>query len=385
MNVLMLRIGLNIQRVMLFALIFGISCAGLSKQINSAINNINSQDNLYLPTPMKIVWRFDAPDYVELSPASSNELVFIPLAGGKLIAVQLADGRLVWRAEIGGELSASPIANADYVIVSSAQENNLSEGAGVPPHGTLRALGVKSGVTIWSLTLESPVVGNLAVSKDTIFATTKVGEVFALKKESGQMLWRRGGDIRFTDVYTMSGGFIYIAERNGTVYALDQNTGQTKWVYPNKSSVKAISSHQGQLFIGTVNKRITSLSEVDGSYLWQSKLKGNITSISPTPEGILASSLDNFVYLFNMKSGKTVWKRNLSGRVIARPLIIDDYALFAPLSGDECVVLSLKTGKKVNALFVGRDNTAAASPVHSNGILLLPTRNALLAWSNGKD
>jgi outer membrane protein assembly factor BamB len=97
--------------------------------------------------------------------------------------------------------------------------------------------------------------------------------------------------------------------------------------------------------------------------------------------GLVIASLDNFVYKLSLVGGDRVWKRQLAGRVASEPLMATDGALFTPLSGDAGVVLDLRDGKQLNTLPVGEDNNTAASPVAVGGVLLVTTRQGLLAFS----
>jgi hypothetical protein len=54
----------------------------------------------------------------------------------------------------------------------------------------------------------------------------------------------------------------------------------------------------------------------------------------------------------------------------------------APLVGEECVVLNLEDGKKVNSIYVGEDNNTEAAPLLTTGTLLLTTREGILALTN---
>jgi hypothetical protein len=61
--------------------------------------------------------------------------------------------------------------------------------------------------------------------------------------------------------------------------------------------------------------------------------------------------------------------------------VTEDGVLLAPLSGEECVVLAPRDGRKLNSINVGEDNNTGASPVFSGRLLLLTTRKGLFAYS----
>ena len=104
-------------------------------------------------------------------------------------------------------------------------------------------------------------------------------------------------------------------------------------------------------------------------------------SVTPTKRCLIATSLDNFVYCLSAQRGHKLWKRQLPGRVAAQPVATDEGVLFAPLAGEECIVLDQKDGRKVNSILVGEDNNLAASPLLEGNLLLLTTRKGLLAFS----
>ena len=105
-------------------------------------------------------------------------------------------------------------------------------------------------------------------------------------------------------------------------------------------------------------------------------------SVAGPRVGLLATSLDNFVYCLSPQRGVRLWKYRLAGRVLARPLVLNESVLLTPLVGEEGVILSLQDGKKVNSVYVGEDNNTGASPLLSGNLILLTTRKGLLAFSN---
>jgi len=68
-----------------------------------------------LSQPLTIRWRYDSGLSLNLTPAFDAERIYLPLAGGIVVALRARDGQLYWRSEMGGELSASPVADGDQV------------------------------------------------------------------------------------------------------------------------------------------------------------------------------------------------------------------------------------------------------------------------------
>src|SRR4029077_18379887 len=72
-----------------------------------------------LSEPLTVRWRYESSVTLNLTPAFDSERVYLPLAGGILVALNAKDGQLFWRSEIGGELSASPAADESAIYVAS--------------------------------------------------------------------------------------------------------------------------------------------------------------------------------------------------------------------------------------------------------------------------
>src|SRR5882762_10249254 len=92
-----------------------------------------------LSQPMTIGWRYDSNLTVNLTPAFDEERLYLPLAGGIVVSLNADKGQLNWRSEMGGELSASPVADDRGVYVAS--ETGKSESGAPRANGTLRLLG----------------------------------------------------------------------------------------------------------------------------------------------------------------------------------------------------------------------------------------------------
>src|SRR5438270_627931 len=66
------------------------------------------QVQIALSQPLILKWRYQTDQSSNLTPAADKTTVFLPLASGRLIALNAADGKLLWKAEAGGEFSAAP-------------------------------------------------------------------------------------------------------------------------------------------------------------------------------------------------------------------------------------------------------------------------------------
>jgi outer membrane protein assembly factor BamB len=335
---------------------------------------------LELSQPLTLQWRYLSEQTINLTPATDGERVYLPLTAGVIVSLRAADGQLLWKTDIGGELSAAPVADERGVYLAS--ESQTGSGAKAQVNGTIRALGRESGVTQWVKALPMPIRAALASNHDTIFGGASDGRIYAIRKTTGEILWNKQVSSPLASQLTLVGSRLYIGAEDGKLYALEQKTGRILWHYQTHGMVRGrVAVADGVVYFGSADGYVYAVNEETGRWRWRARTGASVQSVLSVRNGLLVASLDNFVYFLSLTRGDRVWKRQLVGRLAAEPLATFDGALFTPLSGDTGVVLDLKDGKQLNSLPVGEDSNMAASPIIAGEMLLVTTRHGLLAFS----
>ena len=334
-----------------------------------------------LSQPLTVRWRYQS-NVTNLTPAFDNERIYIPIAGGQVVALKAKDGQLLWRAEIGGELSASPLADENAIYVAS---ETLVQTEGQKPSGALRALGREGGVTQWMTPLVRPLRGALALSHGKIFAGGLDGRAYAFDKRTGGVLWSIPYALEFSGRPVAKDGKVYIGSEDGTLLALDETSGTLLWRYRTQGAIHGpVAVTKTNVFFGSGDGYVYSVSSDKGKLQWRKRTGAGVEAVVLAGDSILAASLDNFAYLLNLK-GAMLWKKQLPGRISAQPLAVAETALFTPLSSSEAVVLGLKDGKQVNTLPAGEELTSSASPIIVGDAVILTTEHGVLAFARPSD
>jgi outer membrane protein assembly factor BamB len=346
------------------------------------IINFASSDAL-LSQPLTVRWRYESPVTLNLTPAFDNERVYLPLAGGAIVALKAKDGQLYWRSDMGGELSASPVADETSIYVAS--ETKVAPNETQKPAGALRALGREGGVTQWLTPLVRPLRGALTLSDGKIFAGGSDGRAYAFDKRTGGVLWSIPFALVFSGQPVVKNGKVYLGTEDGTLLALNEATGQLLWRYRTKGAIHGpVAVNDEYVFFGSGDNYVYALSADKGKMKWQKRTGAGVESVVLAGDSLLAASLDNFAYFLNLR-GKMLWKKLLPGRLSAQPLTVEQTALFTPLSSSEAVVLGLKDGKQVNTLSAGEELTSSASPIIVGDAVILTTEHGLLAFARPSD
>ena len=339
-----------------------------------------AEGHIALSQPLTLRWQYTTDSTINLTPATDGQRVYLPLATGTIVSLRAFDGQMYWRTEIGGELSASPVADERGVYIAS--ETGVVQGKAPQAAGALRALGRESGVTLWMHTLPFPLRGALAMNEQALFGGAGDGRVYAVSKKTGEMLWVKQFATPFSSLPTVSNTYLFIGNDDGTLFCLDQKTGKQIWRYRTRGAVRGRASvHHGVVYFGSADGYVYAIDEMTGRFRWRTRTGAGVQAVTVTDGGLLVASLDNFVYFLSLSRGARLWKRQLAGRIAAQPLATADGALFTPLSGDTGVVLDLRDGKQLNSIPIGEDNTTAASPIVVEDVLFVTTRQGLLAFS----
>jgi len=336
-----------------------------------------------LSQPLTIRWRYESAVTLNLTPAFDNERIYLPLAGGTIVALKAKDGQLYWRSDMGGELSASPVADETSIYVAS--ETKVEPTENQKPAGALRALGREGGVTRWMTPLVRPLRGALALSGGKIFAGGSDGRAYAFDKRTGGVLWSIPFALVFSGQPVVKSNRVYLGSEDGTLLALDEATGRLLWRYRTKGAIHGpVAVSDDTVFFGSGDNYVYAVSSDKGKMKWRKRTGAGVESVVLAGDSLLAASLDNFAYFLNLK-GKMIWKKLLPGRISAQPLTVAQTALFTPLSSTEGVVLGLKDGKQVNTLFAGEELTSSASPILVGDAVILTTEHGLLAFARPSD
>jgi outer membrane protein assembly factor BamB len=329
-----------------------------------------------VPQPFARAWRYETPAMTNIHAAADTGIVAVPLADGRVVALDPDDGNLLWSADFGGQISAPPLVTTSAVYVATARQ-------GTETQGVLRAVDRATGLALWVREIAKPIVSEMVFYEGRIYCGSADGSVYALRADSGAAVWAFAtrGPVRGN--VALFGDEVLVGSDDGALYSLDREKGVENWRYqtggpvvgrPAASARRVVfTSGDGSAYaIDTATRRL----------MWRARTGASIEA-SPVlvdEDGVLVASFDNFVYLLDAKTGDKVWKRRMRGRLISDPLPDGGgRAIVAPLRDDRLTVLALKDGNKLAAFALDPGDELVAPPTLAGTLLLLPTDSGLLA------
>ena len=361
-------------------------CSALSLAIAVAVQPLvftkaAAGDGPSLSQPLILAWRYETSQTTDLTPATDEHSIYVPLSGGVLVALNARDGKLRWKAEVGGDFSASPAVDERAVYAATRYTNEQAK----QTHGTLRAISKTTGVTLWMRTLPAPLAGGLAVAGTGLFAASADGHAYAFDKQTGRALWSNEYGEEFSAQPIVAGNSVYVGSNSGMMRALNAQTGALVWQYKTRGAIHGAAAMQGDLVcFGSADGYVYGFSDIRKKLIWRRRTGAAVQAVAVVEEGVLASSIDNYAYLVSFNKGALIWRRQLPGRVTARPVTAADGALFTPFSTDAAIVLGPRDGRPVNTLPLGEENSSAAAPVIAERVIVITLPHGLLAFGAPK-
>ena len=217
-----------------------------------------------------------------------------------------------------------------------------------------RSVGRKAGSSFASL--------KPAVNGDQVFVTGADGEVSALERDTGKVIWRKNLDVKVGGGVSADAGMVLLGTLDGEVIALSQENGDELWRSRVSSEILSAPVTDGlYVAVRSIDDHLSVFNAQTGDFLWrQDTLQPALTlrgSASPLlfTEAVFAGFASGEAKAFRLQNGAPLWSARVatpSGRtelermvdVRGTPLIVGDTIFFTSFQGN-VAALELYTGR----------------------------------------
>ncbi|RKY19979.1 MAG: hypothetical protein DRP62_08875, partial [Planctomycetota bacterium] len=183
----------------------------------------SSQLTVYSTEDAAALWSYELPSPPSGAPTVYNDVVYISLRGGELLALELVPDDtdegvpnpgeaydLLWRQELQSPLTGSPAAGNGIVVVKEES-------------GNLTAF-LLNGEAAWTVHLESWGTGSPVVTRNKVYVGGS--SLYCLDSTTGAVLWSYAlGDASNTTP-ALTDGILVAVDAGGTVYAFNTSEFQ---------------------------------------------------------------------------------------------------------------------------------------------------------------
>ncbi len=200
---------------------------------------------------------------------------------------------------------------------------------------------------------------NIAAHNDVIYAADNLGYVYAIKINSGKLIWAKNFGIPFRSNIKVVNNSLFLADQDNKIYSLKTSNGEKLWEFSTsltevKSNFKnniAVDEKNNNIFFLNTSGEIYSINYLNQQINWFLNLKNKNSStdsflflsslLTVKDENIIFSTGD-FLFNYNSLSGKRVWKKNIPTN---SDIILNKNNIFLFTKNNLLVCLDLSNGQ----------------------------------------
>ena len=306
------------------------------------------------PDPRPL-WHVSMGRGVRGSPALGEGIVAVGTADRTIVLVDRASGEVLWRSRLDGTIRSGPLLDEDRLFIASEAQ----------PDGRVYAVRLRDGRILWR-TRAGSVAAPLAFDGDGLYAGTEEGTVLRLDPERGRVQWRialGSGAVRAGPVVTPYG--VVVATTSDTLYLLDRDNGSVRSRLRLPGTVLATPATDGRrVYLGTTSGRVVAVDLASWTVSWDrsagdavygapalvadtlfvlardgrlwiipvntpdaatSHSLAIVATAGPTPlaSGVLVGSVSGEVLLVDPATGDIRWRAQVAGPIEEPPLVRD--------------------------------------------------------------
>ncbi len=188
-----------------------------------------------------------------------------------------------------------------------------------------------SGDVLWRTRLRVNVTGGVGAGEGLVMLGSENADVIALDQASGEELWRTPVSSEVLSAPQSNGDVVVAQTVDGKLVALDHETGVQRWIYETnlpaltlRGTSRPVFTGTGSVVAGFSNGTLVSVSADNGVFRWEERVA--------IPEGrydidrvidvdgdlvldgsrILAASYQGNLMAFDVATGRIVWGREAS-------------------------------------------------------------------------
>ncbi len=306
-----------------------------------------------LDPPFRFGWQYRDRALLEFPPVIYDNTLYFQDADGRAKAVNTGTGKMLWLSKVGTVAAASPALDLRHKLAFFT-ELSASPGASSPGNGRIVAVQMATGRIVWSRALppgseSSPLVHGLSV-----FVGDQGGTVSSFRTYDGHLNWTFQASGSVKGGVAFAHNTIYFGDYGSHVYAVNAANGREIWSASAGDSVYSTPTVAfGRIYVGNTgggvvalwaNSGATAWSVSTGSYVYSSAAVANAPGLGPT---VYIGSYDGTFYAYNADTGAVRWTHPAGGRIDGSATVLGNVVYYSDLGTNSTTGLDLRTGRPV--------------------------------------
>jgi outer membrane protein assembly factor BamB len=162
-------------------------------------SNKSGMVTAFRATDGRLIWRRDIDAEIHAQPALAADRVYLPAADGRVVALKVDTGALLWEHRLGG--AAGDILALDDRIFVGSSDNFFY------------AIGARKGEILWRWRTGGDIVGRAAIDERHVYFISLDNVLRGMDRRSGDQVWKRALPARATTGPLLAGTSIIVSGR----------------------------------------------------------------------------------------------------------------------------------------------------------------------------
>lgn len=278
---------------------------GVGAADNLVVVGTSKGDVLAFDFNGKALWQSRVTSEILSAPQIADGLVYVRSGDGRVFALSASDGKRKWLYQ-----RATPALTVRSYGGVLIEKNTLFSGFS---GGKLVALELQTGGLIWEASVALPrgvseleriadVTSNPISDGGIVCAVAYQGRVACFEPKTGNLIWAR--DISSIAGMSMDARNVYVSDVTGTVHALDKTTGAYLWKQ-EKLAHRELSAplvYRGYVVVADLQGYVHFLAREDGAFAARIATDGSPIRAQPqaVADGILVQSKKGGVFILGI-------------------------------------------------------------------------------------
>ncbi len=268
----------------------------------------------------EILWRSRVTSEILSAPQVAKNIVIVRTIDGKIFGLNAADGNQLWIYErpvpaLTLRGTSSPVIAGDYVIAGFDE-------------GRLAAIELQTGKLIWETRVAMgtgrselermvDIDSEPVIMDDVIYVATFQGRIAAISLDSGRILWTR--EISSYAGIAVDERAVYVTDDDSAVWALDRATGNSLW--------KQEDLLDRALTAPGISGNLIVVGDLEGYLHWLDKLTGEFVARNQVSESKIIAppiAVESNVYAYASDGALAAYSNDSAGYVSSGEAILPE-------------------------------------------------------------
>jgi len=339
------------------------------------------------PGRLRLAWTLDtaamiAPDSargidagIESTAAVVAGKVYVGTLDGRMLAVDLTDGELLWTYEVGAEVKSSPAVGGGQVFFGDED-------------GTFHALDAQTGTENWTFTAAAAITSSANLAGDRVVFGSYDNRLYCLSAAEGSLLWlvETEGYVHASPAVVDS--VVVTVGCDGMLRLIDlAHGGQLETIGLGSYVAASCAVSDGHAYVGTFGEEVVGIDLADGEVAWRYRYPERTfpfySSAAVAQDLIIVGGRDKMLHAIDRHSGESRWVFAAGARIDSSPVIAGQRVFFASARG-RIHAIDRDSGDETWSFDTG--SSIAASPAVATGRLVIGDLDGTLyCFTGGTD